>query len=136
MKRPVAASVPEYIASFPPRQRTLMKQLRSLIRKTAPQADEVISYGIAGYKYNGMLVYFAGYEHHVGFYAGKAPLEVFKKELAKFKTGKGSVQFPLDQDLPLPLLRKMIEFRVEQNESKAKSRPRPRVQAKKGQGKA
>ncbi len=124
MKRVKAVNVAEYIADFPPRQRKLMRQLRSIIRKTAAQADEVISYGIAGYKYHGMLVYFAGYDQHIGFYPGKAALEVFKKELSSYKTGKGSVQFPLDKELPTALVRRMVEFRVEANESKAAGRRR------------
>lgn len=124
MKRVKAVNVAEYIADFPPRQRKLMRQLRSIIRKTAAQADEVISYGIAGYKYHGMLVYFAGYDQHIGFYPGKAALEVFKKELSSYKTGKGSVQFPLDKELPTALVQRMVEFRVEANESKAAGRRR------------
>lgn len=124
MKRIKAVNVAEYIADFPPRQRKLMRQLRSIIRKTATKADEVISYGIAGYKHHGMLVYFAGYDQHIGFYPGKAALEVFKKELSSYKTGKGSVQFPLDKELPTALVRRMVQFRVEANESKAAGRRR------------
>jgi len=122
MKRTIASDVPEYISGFPPKQRKLLKQLRSIIRKTAPKAEEVISYGIPGYKYLRTLVYFAGFENHIGFYPGKGPLMVFKKNLAKYKTGKGSIQFPLDQELPQKLIQQIVQFRVKQNETKSLTR--------------
>lgn len=122
MKRTTASDVPGYISGFPPKQRKLLKQLRTIVRRTAPKANEVISYGIPGYKYLGMLVYFAGFENHVGFYPGKAPLVAFKKKLSGYKTGKGSVQFPLDEALPQKLIQEMVQFRVKENETKSLAR--------------
>ena len=73
--------VATYIDAFPPKTRKLLRQLRGLIKKHAPKADEGISYGMPGYKYLGMLVYFAGYEHHIGFYPGPGAIAAFKKEV-------------------------------------------------------
>jgi uncharacterized protein YdhG (YjbR/CyaY superfamily) len=70
------------------------------------------------YKYKGMLVYFAGYKNHIGLYPTASGVKVFEKELAKYKTSKGAIQFPLDKSLPLPLIKKIIKYRVKENEKK------------------
>jgi uncharacterized protein YdhG (YjbR/CyaY superfamily) len=102
-----------YIASFPAAAQRHLKKLRKLILVHAPSAVETISYGMPAYKLNGKsLLYFAGYAHHVGFYATPTGHSAFKKELAAYKTGKGSVQFPLDEVLPEALIVRMIKFRV------------------------
>jgi uncharacterized protein YdhG (YjbR/CyaY superfamily) len=111
--------VASYIASFPPKTRKLLRQLRGLIRKHAPKADEGISYGMAGYKYHGMLVYFAGYEHHIGFYPGPGAIAAFKKEIKGFKTSKGTIQFPLGELLPVQVIADIVALRVRENEAKA-----------------
>lgn len=111
--------VATYIAGFPPKTRKLLRQLRGLIKKHAPKADEGISYGMPGYKYLGMLVYFAGYEHHIGFYPGPGAIAAFKKEVKGFKTSKGTIQFPLDQPLPVGLIADIVALRVSENEAKA-----------------
>lgn len=111
-----------YISAFPIKTRKLLRQLRSIIRETAPNAEEKISYGMAGYKYYGMLVYFAGYKNHIGFYPGKAAILAFEKKLAGYKTSKGTVQFPLDKALPETLIRDITAFQVIKNESKALAR--------------
>jgi uncharacterized protein YdhG (YjbR/CyaY superfamily) len=113
------ADVDEYISSFPTSTQQLLKQVRLLILKTAPKALEVISYGMPGYKYHGMLVYFAGYKNHVGFYPGAAPIVAFKKEIAIYKNAKGSIQFPLDKKLPIKLIKDIIEFKMKENLAKA-----------------
>ena len=95
-----AIYVDAYIAGFPKDTQTLLEQLRTAIMKAAPDAEEVISYQMPAYKYFGMLVYFAGYKNHIGFYPGAAGIETFKKELSIYKGAKGSVQFPLDKPLP------------------------------------
>jgi uncharacterized protein YdhG (YjbR/CyaY superfamily) len=118
MKGKLAASVEEYIAAFPTEVQQLLNQLRNTIKAAAPKADEVISYGMPGYKYNGMLVYFAGYKNHIGFYGTPTAHESFKKELAVYKSGKGSVQFPLDKPLPLKLITQIVKFRVKQNKER------------------
>ncbi|MBL7941222.1 MAG: DUF1801 domain-containing protein [Flavobacteriales bacterium] len=104
-----------YIASFPATAQRYLKQLRKLIAENAPDAIETISYGMPAYKLNGKpLVYFAGYVHHIGFYATPTGHAAFKKELAGYKTGKGSVQFPMDESLPTALIARMVKFRVDE----------------------
>ena len=113
-------SVEDYIERFPTKVATRLRSLRALIRKHAPEAVESISYGMPAYKFSGRpLVYFAGYEHHIGFYALPSGHKKFQKELASYKQGKGSVQFPLDQSLPLDLIEKVIIFRKEENTTAA-----------------
>jgi uncharacterized protein YdhG (YjbR/CyaY superfamily) len=117
MKRP--STVDEYIAQFSPQTQRTLQQVRALIKKTAPDAEEVISYAMPGYKWNGMLVWFAGYGHHLGFYPMPSALTAFKSELSKYKSSKGAVQFPLDQKMPVALITKIIKYRMEENLMKA-----------------
>jgi uncharacterized protein YdhG (YjbR/CyaY superfamily) len=117
-RKPPAATVDEYIAAFPPNVRRLLKQLRSIIRESAPQAQEKISYQMPAYALNGVLVYFAGYAGHIGFYPGGV-VDAFKKDLGRFKTSKGTIQLPLDKPLPVTLIRKIVKFRAAQNTAKA-----------------
>lgn len=119
---PKPADVPVYIASFPPATRKLLRQLRSLIQKSVPGAEEKISYGMPGYKHFGMFAYFAGYKNHVGFYPGPRAIEAFQSRLARYKTSKGTVQFPLDKPLPLGLLRDMLRWMRTRNEARALTR--------------
>jgi uncharacterized protein YdhG (YjbR/CyaY superfamily) len=114
-----AETVDQYIAGFPKSTQVLLKQLRATIKKAAPKADEMISYMMPAYKYHGALVYFGGYEHHIGFYPGAAGVANFEKEIAGYKSAKGSIQFPLDQPLPLKLITKIVTFRVRENQKKA-----------------
>jgi uncharacterized protein YdhG (YjbR/CyaY superfamily) len=113
-------SVDEYIKSFPKESQTLLKQLRATIKKAAPKADEVISYSMPGYRMNGLLVWFAGYSKHIGFYPGASGISEFKNELTEYKNAKGSVQFPIDEPLPLVLITRIVKFRVNENNAKAK----------------
>ena len=116
-------STDHYIATFPSSTQKLLEQVRTTIRKAAPEAEEMISYNMPGYKLHGKpLVYFAGYANHIGFYATPSGGEAFKKELAKYKQGKGSIQFPIDEPMPLELIEKMVKFRVKENEEKAKAK--------------
>ena len=117
-KTPPPASVTDYIAGFPPSTRKLLRQLRTLIKTSAPKANEVISYGMPGYKYYGMLIYFAGYTQHIGLYPGTKAIVHFKDRLTKYKTSKGTVQFPLDSTLPVGLVRDIVKWRVKENEMK------------------
>ncbi len=115
-------TVDEYIAGFPEEIAQKLNTLRSTIKKAAPKAEEVISYQMPAYKYHGILVYFAGYKNHIGFYATPTGHAAFKKELSAYKEGKGSVQFPHDKPLPLGLVSKIVKFRVKQNMEKEKSK--------------
>ncbi len=110
-----ASTIDEYIASFPADIQEKLKLIRSTIKKAAPDAEEKISYSIPTFVLNGNLVHFAAFKNHIGFYATPTGHEVFKKELSKYAVGKGSVQFPFDQPLPLPLITKIVKFRVKEN---------------------
>jgi len=113
-------SIDEYIARFPEHTRALLEEIRELVRETAPDAIETISYQMPTFDLNGRhLVHFAGYHRHIGFYPIPTGMEAFKEELSAYKTGKGSVQFPLDQPLPRDLIRRIVEFRAEENRAKA-----------------
>ena len=92
--------------------------MRKTIKAAAPNAEELISYQMPAYKYKGVLVYFAAFEKHIGFYATPTGHSAFKKELSQYKTGKGSVQFPLTEPLPLELVKRIVQFRVKENEEK------------------
>ena len=132
MSKTVApANVDEYIKQFPAAVQTALQQLRKTIKAAAPKAEEVISYKMPGYKQQGMLVYFAGYKNHIGFYAAPTGHEKFKKELSVYKSGKGSVQFSLDKPLPLKLISRIVKFRVAQNEEKAGSKRPAKTATKK-----
>ena len=118
-----ATSVNAYIEQFPDDTQKILKQFRALILANAPGAVESISYAMPAYKLNGKpLVYFAGYEHHIGFYATPTGHETFAKDLAKYKQGKGSVQFPLTESMPWDLVNRIVEFRVAENLAVKKSK--------------
>ncbi|MCB0580985.1 MAG: DUF1801 domain-containing protein [Phaeodactylibacter sp.] len=109
-------NVDEYIFSFPETTRRILETIRGTIKAAAPQADESVSYGMPAYKLNGRpLVYFAGYKNHVGFYATPTGHAAFSKELSKYKQGKGSVQFPIDEPMPLDLISRIVAFRAQEN---------------------
>jgi uncharacterized protein YdhG (YjbR/CyaY superfamily) len=113
------SNVEEYINSFDARTAELLKQMRNTIRKAAPEAEELIAYGMPGYRLNKRpLVYFAGFKNHIGFYATPTGHERFKEKLSIYKQGKGSVQFPLDKPLPLDLVAEITKFRMEENMKK------------------
>jgi len=118
-KNKAAKNVDEYIAQFPPEVKAALESLRKTIKTAAPKAEELISYMMPAYKLNGVLVYFAGYKNHIGFYGTPSGHEAFEKELVGYKSGKGSVQFPLDKPLPLKLVTQIVKFRVAQNQEKA-----------------
>jgi len=117
VKKPITTD--EYISGFPKETQKILEQLRATIKKAAPKADEVISYGMAAFKLNGMLVWFAAHTNHIGFYPSPSGIEAFKKELSIYKGAKGSVQFPLEKPLPLGLITKIVKFRVTENLQKA-----------------
>ncbi|HRG92094.1 MAG TPA: DUF1801 domain-containing protein [Chitinophagaceae bacterium] len=126
-----AASVDEYIRRFPPATQTLLKQIRKTIRAAAPGAEEIISYGIAGYKQQGMLIFFAGFANHVSVYPAPRSAPSFKKELDHYKGGKGTVQFPLNEPLPLDLIKRIVKYRLAENEEKMLAKKKKPVAKKK-----
>lgn len=112
-------SFEEYILQFPSETQEILNQLRELIKTAAPDAIESISYGMPAYKtFKKPLVYFAGYDKHIGLYATPSGHSEFEKELSTYKQGKGSVQFPLDQPIPYDLIKRIVEFRVKENQEK------------------
>ena len=113
----------EYIKQFSKKQQNALKEIRKAIKAAAPEAEEVISYQMPAYKQNGVLVYFAAYENHIGFYPTPSGIEAFKKEIAGYKSAKGSVQFPIDEPMPLDLVTKMVKYRIKENEPKTKKEP-------------
>jgi uncharacterized protein YdhG (YjbR/CyaY superfamily) len=108
-------TVDEYIDSQPLKTKKILKTLRSAIRKVVPQAKEILSYGVPAFNINGNLVLYAGFKSHIGFYPTPSAIEKFENELSKYNTSKGTVRFPLDEPLPLDLIVKIVEFRVQEN---------------------
>jgi uncharacterized protein YdhG (YjbR/CyaY superfamily) len=109
-----AADFEEYARGFPVAVRRLLKTMRQTIREDAPGAEETISYRMPAFKMKKILVWYGAHTGHIGFYPGAAAIASFKKELAVYKSAKGSVQFPFDQPLPLDLVSRMVKFRVKQ----------------------
>jgi uncharacterized protein YdhG (YjbR/CyaY superfamily) len=108
----------EYISKFPKNVRDVLEELRKVIRKSAPGAEETINYGIPTFKLKGNLVCFAAWKNYVGLYPDTSAIEAFKKELSPYKQAKGTVQFPLDKPIPFDLVKKITEFRVTENQSR------------------
>jgi uncharacterized protein YdhG (YjbR/CyaY superfamily) len=112
--------IEEYISNFPIEVQSILREIRKLIQKEAPESIESFAYGMPAYKTNGKpLVYFAGFKNHIGFYATPSGHIEFSKELSNYKQGKGSVQFPLNKPIPMDLIRKIVQFRVKENLSKS-----------------
>jgi uncharacterized protein YdhG (YjbR/CyaY superfamily) len=105
----------EYINTFPEDVRRILSELRKTIREAAPGAEETINYQIPTFTLNGNLVHFAAFSNHIGFYPTPSGIEAFKQELSGYKIAKGSVQFPIHEPLPLPLIRRIVEHRVNEN---------------------
>lgn len=122
-----APSIDAYIAGFPEETRALLEQVRLTIQKAAPKAKEVISYGMPAFKQNGVLVYFAAYEKHIGFYPTASGIKSFEKEIAAYKWSKGAVQFPIDKRMPLGLITKIVKFRVKEDLEKKKGNSKFKV---------
>jgi len=111
-------SIDDYIQGFPAHIQKILSELRLSIRLTVPQAVEKISYQMPTFYLHGNLVYFAAFKNHIGFYPTPSGITGFQGELQKYKTSKGAVQFPLDQPLPLELIKKIVAFRVAENVEK------------------
>ncbi len=111
--------VEAYISSFPAVVQEKLNSIRREIKKSVPNADECMCYGIPTFKLNGNLVHYAAYENHIGFYPGPSGISGFKKELSKYKTSKGTVQFPMDKMIPFSLIKKIVRFRVKENLDKS-----------------
>jgi uncharacterized protein YdhG (YjbR/CyaY superfamily) len=123
-------TIDEYIQSFPKPVQSKLEQIRHLVRELAPDAQEKISYQIPTFYLKGNLVHFAAFKGHIGFYPTPSGIEAFQKELSKYKNGKGSVQFPMDEPLPMELIRKMIKYRLEKKSGNAYGKKKAAKKAK------
>jgi uncharacterized protein YdhG (YjbR/CyaY superfamily) len=112
-------TVDEYISTFPKHIQLLLEEIRKTIKTAAPKAQEVISYNMPAYKQNGVLVYFAGYAKHIGFYPTSSPIRVFREELKDYKTSKGAIQFPLEAGVPKTLVRDIVKYRIVEDKERS-----------------
>jgi len=122
MEKIKSTTIDEYIAEYPAFTQNLLNVLRDRIRVIVPDAEEKISYGVPTFTLAGNLVHFAAYQNHIGFYPGASGINNFTQELAGYETSKGTVQFPLNQPLPLELIEKIVRFRAQENLNKAKNK--------------
>jgi len=115
-------NIDAYIAGFPEEIRKKLDEIRMIVKKAAPGAEETINYGVPTLILSGNLVHFGGFKNHIGFYPAPSGIEAFKKELSVYEGAKGSVKFPLDKPLPAALITKIVKFRVKENPEKAKQK--------------
>jgi uncharacterized protein YdhG (YjbR/CyaY superfamily) len=117
--KPIFNSINEYIATFSTDIQTLLESVRSTIKAAAPEATEKISYQMPTFFLKGNLVHFAAFKNHIGFYPTPSGTENFKDELSKYEVSKGAIRFPLDQPMPLELITRIVQFRVDENLKKS-----------------
>ena len=117
-----ARNIDEYIAGFPKNIQNILEEMRATIRKTAPEAEELISYNMPAFKLNGFLVSYAAWKKHIGMYPVPAGNEAFKKKISVYKVEKSTAKFPIDKPLPLDLITKIVKFRVKENLKKVKTK--------------
>jgi uncharacterized protein YdhG (YjbR/CyaY superfamily) len=122
MDQPKPENIDQYISNFPVETQKLLQQMRETIHQAVPEAKEVISYGMPAFKQNTVLVYFAGYAKHIGFYPTGSGIEAFKEEFTQYKWSKGAVQFPLNKPLPLDLITRITRFKAERDLEKVKKK--------------
>ena len=115
-------SIDEYIATFPQDIQKILQEIRAVVKAAAPEAEEKISYQMPTFTLNGNLVHFAAFKNHIGFYPTPSGTQAFQKELSVYKGAKGSVQFPIDEPMPLKLISRIVKFRVAENKQKAKTK--------------
>ena len=115
-------TVDEYIATLPASTKKLLQQVRRTIHEAAPQAVDVISYNIPAVKQKGVLVYYAAYENHIGFYPTSSGIRAFEEQLGDYKFSKGAIQFPIDKPMPLDLITKIVKLRVKETQEKEKGK--------------
>lgn len=120
-KRSKPESIEEYMAEFPAEVRIQLEKVWAAVKGAAPKAENAISYGIPTLKMNGNLVHFAAFKNHIGFFPTSSGIRNFKTELARYECSKGTVRFPIGKPMPLSLIRKIVKFRVKENELKKSS---------------
>ena len=114
-----AETIDEYIAGFPEEVQSVLQTIRATIREAAPGAVEAIAYQMPTFRLNGNLIHFAAFRNHIGIYPTPSGIDAFGQELSPFRTGKGTLQFPIDQPIPIDLIRKIVTHRVMENEGKS-----------------
>jgi uncharacterized protein YdhG (YjbR/CyaY superfamily) len=123
LSRPKKAfkTIDEYVAAFPENVQAILEEIRQAISESAPDAKEAISYQIPTFKLKGNLVHFAAFKNHIGFYPAPSAIAAFKKELTRYEVSKGTVKFPIDEPIPLELIKKMVAYRVKESLKKFSS---------------
>ncbi len=115
-------TIDEYISLYPLEVQELLQKVRMVIKKAAPEAIEAIKYQLPTFVLNGNLVHFGAFKNHIGFYPAPSGISVFKQELSVYEGGKGSIQFPMDKEIPFDLIGRIVQFRVRENLEKVKSK--------------
>ncbi|GAP21447.1 iron chaperone [Leptolinea tardivitalis] len=113
------ATIDDYISGFPDEIQKKLQEIRAVIKEAAPEATEKISYQMPTFYLNGNLVHFAAFKNHIGFFPAPSGLEAFKDEISKYPHSKGGVQFPFDQPIPFDLIRRIVIYRMVENQKKA-----------------
>ena len=111
-------SIDEYISTFPKETQIVLEKIRKTIKEETPTATEKISYGMPTFYLNGNLVHFAAFKNHIGFFPAPSGINKFEKELSKYKTGKGTLQFKYDEEIPFDIIKKIVKFRTKENTTK------------------
>ncbi len=127
-------TIDEYIRAFPPEVRTLLEKMRETIRKAAPGAEETISYGMPAFRLNRILVYFAAFRNHIGFFPTASGVAAFEDELSSYIHAKGSIRFPIDKPIPYDLVRKIVTFRVGEDQNAKKEKRTASQYRRRGSG--
>lgn len=121
-KMPPPTTVDEYIKRYPPKVQTQLRKVRQVIKKAAPQVQELVSYHMPAYKYQGMLVAFAAWKNHISLYPAPWGDEALRKEMSAYEGSKGTIKFPLDEPLPLSLIAKIVKYRVKKTKQSLHSK--------------
>ena len=111
----VFKTIDEYIATFPKNFQSNLEEMRQAVREAAPEAEETISYQMPAFKLNGILVWFAAFKNHIGFYPKTSAIEAFKEELSGYEVSKGTIRFPINKPVPIDLVKKIVRYRVKEN---------------------
>ncbi|RKQ14816.1 iron chaperone [Ureibacillus endophyticus] len=122
MDKTIPKSIDEYILLYPQEIQEILNTIRKVIKDSAPNAEEKISYGMPTFALNGNLVHFAAYKNHIGFYPSSSGISSFQQELSEYKTSKGAVQFPIGKPVPYELISQIVKFRVAENQRKAEEK--------------
>lgn len=104
--------IEEYIAAFPEETQQILQQIRTVVKKAAPEAKETIKYSMPTFTLNGNLVHFAAFRNHIGFYPAPSGDEAFNNDIASYRGAKSSIRFPIDKPIPFELIDRIVRFRI------------------------